>query len=229
MTEPISLAETTYLRFWHWMEAEVSQAYPGYAYDGGLVEMSVNGGRWEQIFPEGGYPYKVREGDTPGPFPAETELYSGTFDWTEALFVITGHTGTAQFRFRFGSDGAETREGWYVDDVEVSGHGAGAQGGDEDWKPVALHPELMQNSPNPFAAGTVISFQLPRAGQADVSIFDATGRLVRTLFHGEASSGLTRLTWDGCDERGRPVPAGVYYYRLTGEGLERTRSLTLLR
>ncbi len=39
-------------------------------------------------FPDGGYNYLVREGSTPGPFPAETEIFAGTLDWHEVHFNL---------------------------------------------------------------------------------------------------------------------------------------------
>ncbi len=108
------------LSFWHIMSAEISSSYPGYAYDGGLVEISVNGGNWNQITPTGGYPYLVRTGSTPGPFVAETEIFSGeTGGWEEVSFDLTGYEGNVRFRFRFGSDGSAGETGWYIDDVLV--------------------------------------------------------------------------------------------------------------
>ncbi|MFH1862863.1 MAG: agmatine deiminase family protein [bacterium] len=114
------------LTFWHWIAAEVSTSYPGYAYDGGLVEMSLDGGDWTQITPVGGYPYLVRTGGTPGPFAAETPIFSGSYgEWQQASFEAPWIAGSVQFRFRFGSDGATAAEGWYIDDALVVIYGAG--------------------------------------------------------------------------------------------------------
>jgi hypothetical protein len=230
VSQPIALGTTTHLRFWHFMDAEVSQAYQGYAYDGGLLEMSVDGGAWQPITPEGGYPYRVRTGGTPGPFPAETPIYSGaSTSWSQATFTITGQTGTAQFRFRFGSDGATAREGWYVDDVEVSGVGGGSGQSAAEWQPVSLVPVLRQNAPNPFRPATLIAFELPAAQAVSLRIFDAQGRLVRTLADGERPAGLYRMGWNGADEDGTPQPAGVYFYRLETARGTWTRSMTLVQ
>lgn len=229
VSQPITLGSTTHLRFWHFMDAEVSGSYQGYCYDGGLLEMSVNGGAWTRIAPDGGYPYRIRAGGTPGPFAAETPVYSGTSTaWAQATFTVTEQTGMAQFRFRFGSDGATTREGWYIDDVEVSGTGGGAEG-IENWQSVALRPALMQNAPNPFRPSTLIAFELPAAQTVSVKVFDAQGRLVRTLADGSCDAGLHRLAWDGADARGTQQPSGVYYYRLQTQDGTWTRSMTLVQ
>ncbi|MBD3237599.1 MAG: hypothetical protein GF330_12915, partial [Candidatus Eisenbacteria bacterium] len=99
------------LSFWHWMEAETSAAFSGYAYDGGLVEISSGAGQWRQIEPLGGYPYLIREGSSPGPFEAETPVFSGAHDWRQVHFEVPASLVPIRFRFRFGSDGAVAGEG----------------------------------------------------------------------------------------------------------------------
>ncbi len=228
VSQPIEIAETTVLTFHHWMDAEVSGAYPGRCYDGGRVEMSLDGGPWEPIEPEGGYPYLIREGSTPGPFPVDTPVFSGAHDWELATFIIEGPGGLASFRFRFGSDGADTREGWFIDDVEV--HSWSPTSGIEETRALVLRPMVLSPArPNPFSAGTQIAFGLAQAGPVRLTVHDLLGRLVRTLFDGPACAGTHRLTWDGRRADGRPAATGVYFYRLSAAGGEEVRRLTLLR
>jgi len=84
-------------------------------------------------------------------------------------------------------------------------------------------------APNPFGASAAIRFSLSRTGEAQVAVFDAAGRRIRTLTDGLAAAGTHRLVWDGRDARGREVPAGVYFVQLrTREGAE-ARKLHRLR
>jgi hypothetical protein len=70
--------------------------------------------------------------------------------------------------------------------------------------------------PNPFWTRTAIISQ-PAAGSPDrVSIFDASGRCVRTLAWG-ARREARGVTWDGADAAGRTAPSGVYVVRSGGE------------
>ncbi|MBD3235870.1 MAG: T9SS type A sorting domain-containing protein [Candidatus Eisenbacteria bacterium] len=227
-TEPVALRNQCYLRFRHWMEAETSGAYPDYCYDGGLVEMSVDGAPWEQITPVGGYPYLVREGSTPGPFPAETPVYSGNIDWAAATFELVGYAGEARFRFRFGSDGADTREGWYIDDVSFSGTQLDPSDGGEA-TPLVLRPAIDQNRPNPFGNQTMISYRLPARSDVRLEIFDPSGRLLRTLQDGSVDAGSYVVTWDGRDARGVALGSGVYFYQFRADGIDVTRKLILTR
>lgn len=90
--------------------------------------------------------------------------------------------------------------------------------------------ELAQNVPNPFNPRTVIAFTLERAGTARLRIHDAAGRLVRTLRDGDAlPAGRHEAVWEGLDDAGRPVAAGVYHCRLESGGQVASRRLTLVK
>lgn len=60
--------------------------------------------------------------------------------------------------------------------------------------------------PNPSSVGTVVAFERPTEEASAITIIDASGRIVRRL---EASTS----TWDGLDEGGRSVAAGIYFAR----------------
>jgi hypothetical protein len=116
-TDEFNLAENSMLTFWHWMQAELSQSYPGQCYDGGIVEITTNGGQsWVPITPSSGYPYITRGS---GPFGTGVSVFSGIHDWEQVYFDLSAYSGTVQIRFHFGSDGAVEMEGWYVDDIEI--------------------------------------------------------------------------------------------------------------
>jgi len=86
-------------------------------WDGGNVSISTDGGMtWELITPNGGYPDPDVVGldNDPG--------FSGNSDWTQVVFDISNYTGQiVKFRYRFGSDGSITRDGWYLDAFVVNG------------------------------------------------------------------------------------------------------------
>jgi len=90
---------------------------------------------------------------------------------------------------------------------------------------MALEPAL----PNPTRAGSWIHFSLGQNGPANMSVFDVSGRRVRTLLAGEAAEGAASLFWDGRDEAGRELASGVYFYRLQAGERSLTRKLVLIR
>jgi hypothetical protein len=89
---------------------------------------------------------------------------------------------------------------------------------------------LPPNVPNPFNPATMIRFAVPYGTHVQLCIFDAQGRLVRTLVddwrNGPAEH---RVTWNGTDDRGRVVAGGVYTCRIRASGFEQTRRMTLVK
>ena len=88
---------------------------------------------------------------------------------------------------------------------------------------------LEQNFPNPFNSGTMIGFTLPDRGAATLTIYNLLGQRVARLVEGEGRAGVHSIHWDGRDDRGRDVAAGVYLYRLKSATHVQTRKLVLLR
>ena len=83
--------------------------------------------------------------------------------------------------------------------------------------------------PNPFNPRTDISFEMAAAGHASLRVYDASGRLVKTLINGQRETGRHTVTWDGRDEAGRSAAAGVYWYRFEAGKSEQTRTMTLIK
>ncbi len=88
---------------------------------------------------------------------------------------------------------------------------------------------LSQNYPNPFNPVTTIVFGLEKAGQVDLQIYDASGRLVKTLLGEMKSAGRHEEVWNGTDNLGNQVANGVYFYRLKAADFMQTRKMILLR
>jgi len=80
---------------------------------------------------------------------------------------------------------------------------------------------LEQNYPNPFSTSTEIPYKLSKPQDISVKIFDILGREVRTFKKGLQGTGTYGITWDGKDNFGRKVTAGVYFYQLkTQDGIQ---------
>lgn len=84
--------------------------------------------------------------------------------------------------------------------------------------------------PNPFNPRTTVTFALAQPQRVSLTIHDVAGRLIRTLIAGETlPAGEQAWTWSGVDDRGRPVPSGVYRGRVQAGGLTSVTTLTLVR
>lgn len=236
-TAEFDLFPHSVLSFWHWIAAEASSYYPDSCYDGGRVAISTDGGTtWEALTPEGGYSHIIRDGSIPGPFPSGTPVWSGQHGWEQVFVDLGGYAGAVKLRFSFGSDGAVTAEGWYLDDLQVyRAEPAGAPSGDPGR---AGRPRLLPARPSPFAASSTsgagrgplaLQFVLPHPATASLAIYDATGRAVHRLGTKDYPAGLHHLTWNGLDAHDAPVPAGTYYCRLRAGGHEQTVPVVIVR
>ena len=87
---------------------------------------------------------------------------------------------------------------------------------------------LSQNYPNPFNPTTTIPFILNSPSPVRLDIFSITGQHVRTLINGYLGTGVHTIVWDGVDEAGNGVSAGVYFYRLRAGSQESSRKMLLL-
>jgi Ca-activated chloride channel family protein len=89
---------------------------------------------------------------------------------------------------------------------------------------------LEPNFPNPFNPSTTIRFHLERTGPASLTVYDATGRRVRTLVDGEVLAAASHsVEWDGRDSAGEPVASGVYLYSLESGAEQLTRKMVLMK
>jgi formylglycine-generating enzyme required for sulfatase activity len=87
---------------------------------------------------------------------------------------------------------------------------------------------LRQNYPNPFNPSTVIPFSLPAAGKVILTVYTIQGQKVATLLNGYLPAGGHSVRWNGLDNRGRSVGAGIYLYQLRAGGRSETKKMLLL-
>jgi len=108
--------------------------------------------------------------------------------------------------------------------------------GRETYGPVEVRVEsapavfaVYQSYPNPFNPTCFIRFDVPRPGELTLRVFDAGGRVVRTIVDRWVGSGSYIETWDGRDDGGTNMPSGVYFYELKSQDFRSTRKAVMLR
>lgn len=90
--------------------------------------------------------------------------------------------------------------------------------------------KLYPSSPNPFGAAASIKFEVRSPTAVTLRIYDLSGRQVRDLVDSVSEPpGVHVVLWDGLDDARRPVPSGVYFYRLEADGAVLTRKAILLK
>lgn len=84
---------------------------------------------------------------------------------------------------------------------------------------------LEQNLPNPFNSATEIKYTVPYSGEISVKIYDALGREIKNLVNEYKERGAYSVQWDGLDDYGEKVSAGVYFCRLSARSESVTQKM----
>lgn len=82
--------------------------------------------------------------------------------------------------------------------------------------------------PNPFNQTTEIRYLIADASKANLKIYNVSGRLIKQFDH-KATRYSNQVSWDGADDTGNRVPAGVYFIQLDTEDHCETEKVILLR
>ncbi len=199
----LSVAEEAFVSYARWFQMGGASTDDVFA-----IEVSNNGGgSWQEL---------------------ETVT---TFDanWHEVTLELTdfGLTNQMQIRFIACDVNVQGLTECGVDDFSIeifAPNPANVEDG-----PIALRSKLEVNAPNPMQGVTTMRFRLSNASDARLTVYDASGRHVRTLVDGPMAAGSHAVQWDGRDDSGRDVGAGVYFYNLVAGSFEQSRRLQLLK
>lgn len=111
---------------------------------------------------------------------------------------------------------------------EPSTPAAVALGTGVDDTPLTL--SLSPAVPNPFGAVTSIAYELPQASVVTLDVYDVSGRNVKTLLRDvQEPAGRHVVQWNGCDDAGKQVATGVYFYRVEVGEERLTEKVMLVR
>jgi len=102
------------------------------------------------------------------------------------------------------------------------------------WAVIPDSSQLLQNYPNPFNPETWIPYRLSESAHVRLSIYNISGRLIRTLELGSQKPGTytgkeRAIYWDGRDENGEAVSSGVYFYHLSAGTFAAVRKMVVTR
>jgi hypothetical protein len=221
VTPELCLSGDATLIFWYYLEAEMVS--PTYAWDGGIVEISTDGGdTWTQIAPVGGYPHKIY-GDSHCPLPADTPCFGTNGGWSEAEFDLSSYEGRARIRFVFASGPIAADEGWYIDNINIVDELASV-----DIDPDGAVPdkfELHAPLPNPVVYRALIAFDVPSASRVKVEVYNVEGRAVDIIADSTFEPGRYTFEWKG----GASLAPGVYFLNMETPAYQRTRKVIIVR
>jgi peptidase C25-like protein/flagellar hook capping protein FlgD len=221
-TPLIQAVPGTLLRFSHWINTGLIG--DSLSWDGGILEVSVNGGEFIQIEPVGGYPATIINLDI-FPFAGGTQVFAGEIDWEVVEVDLSDHQGEVQVRFVFGSSPTMyTMEGWYIDDVQIVNYTDS-----ENDEIIPVTTSLAQNHPNPFNPETTISFSLSENEPVTLEIFNIRGQKIKTLVDENYEAGNYDISWQGTDDSSNPVSSGIYFYRLKTDRFTDIKKMILMK
>ena len=89
--------------------------------------------------------------------------------------------------------------------------------------------KLHQNHPNPFNPKTKINYDIPYSSNVSILISDLKGREVKSLVNKKHSSGRYSIIWDGTNNNGEKVSAGMYLYKIQSGGFTKMEKMILLK
>ena len=90
---------------------------------------------------------------------------------------------------------------------------------------IILHPAY----PNPFNTSTALNYQLFANSMVKIDIFNILGYRVKTVLNEKQAPGYKTIVWDGKNESGLPVGAGLYFYQLQTPTYIHTKKMVLVR
>ena len=88
---------------------------------------------------------------------------------------------------------------------------------------------LSQNFPNPFNAGTSLSYHLPEPSHVTIQVLNILGQEVRELLSEKRSPGTYQIHWDGKSNDGKDISTGIYLVRFEAGKFRQIRKITLIR
>ncbi len=188
------------LSFWHRYSTQANKDYC-------RVEVSSNNGTsWQEV-----------------------KNYSGALNTlTQVELDITNYANKSanlKIRFRLTSDSKTVADGWYVDDIKITGKTSGKN--NTSIKENNNLPDkyfLSQNYPNPFNPTTNVQFSIINVQFVTLKVFDITGREIQTIVNEQLQPGTYGVTFVGSN-----LSSGVYFYRLQSAEFTDTKRMLLVK
>jgi len=89
--------------------------------------------------------------------------------------------------------------------------------------------KLQQNYPNPFNPDTMIKYEIIRAGDVSLEVFNTKGQKIRTLVNEHKAADNYEVTWNGKDSAGNSCSSGLYFYKLKTSAQSTVKKMILMK
>jgi hypothetical protein len=191
---------------------------PAYYYKGKAIVYHNTAGRFKQTFSFDNI--LVDSIEFPQAIPETVEIYIPKSTYRQDLqSVLRANRSRGNFSALASFDLQQ------FEIIDSAGTGTGQQS--IGYTTVTLTP--INNFPNPFKTHTSVRYSLSIASRVSLAVYNASGRLIRTLINQPQASGIYSVNWDGTDNQKKLVPAGVYFYRLNTDYSSQTNKVSIIR
>ncbi len=222
-------ASPAYQYIWTMAATTDGKLFAG-TYGDGLYRSDNNGASWTKTFFPGSFVYELRIDNGNNIFA--TSYSAGVF--------LSTDNGNTWINLGLGGSGLSTllvvpnqnRSTGVSSSTLYSGTASGSiymassnvTGVKTEGSEIPAEFNLGQNYPNPFNPSTVINVAIAKAGAYKMQVFDVTGQVVATLMEGDYTPGNFKVEFSASN-----IPSGIYFYRLTGDNVNLTKKMILMK
>jgi hypothetical protein len=118
---------------------------------------------------------------------------------------------------------------WYFRTFTVINGDIRVVGIEESRPAIPIFYSLSSPMPNPTKGTVRINYAVPKTARVNLKIYNCLGQVVRILVDREQKPGFYTINWDGKDDTGRKLPAGIYFYQMISEDFIDTKKAVLLK
>lgn len=162
--------------------------------------------------------YKIYYDTDNEDFPYRFSIDAGNV----TTFTIDNITATANYYFAVVAYDSDGNESWFTKANESVYLATKASVG-------IPSKYYLSNFPNPFNPTTTIHYTLPEDSQVSIVIHDLLGKKVAQILSSTQPSGTHSIKWNGTDQQGNLVPAGIYFYQLQAGDFVQTKKMVLMK
>lgn len=151
------------------------------------------------------------------------DAFTPGLDWITQTADLSSFAGkNILLRFRLAADGGDERDGWYVDDISVTGYKSTPNAVSHNTLPYTY--SLSQNYPNPFNPSTTFNFSIEKAGLASLIIYNTLGQQLAVALQQELTPGNYSVNFQAGQ-----LSSGVYFYRFISGTYSAIKKMTVVK
>ncbi len=217
LKQPLQLPQADFIYLGYQTHWDIERAF-----DFATVEVSSDGQSWHTLQSNW-----MLQGSGKGQQANSSTGYDGFYHyWLQEWIDISNYqtNDNLYLRFRLQSDGGVSKDGWYLDDIQVLAYNTIPSAIAQTATNVPFKLGLQPAYPNPFNAHTTIRFTLNQKRQVELSVFNLTGQKIATLFEGWPAIGQHQFVFKADD-----LASGIYFVKLQAGNVSRIQKIILIK